>query len=67
MKATHAQANYRVGTLDKCCANCTMFTPPHNCSAIDNPVEKNMLCDYFKKRPGATNYGAMVDRARNAR
>lgn len=43
-------ANYRAGSPEKRCAQCTMFAPPHSCTAVTGYIEPAGVCDYFKRR-----------------
>ena len=47
-KPDKEDANYRMAEGDRACANCTMFQGPSHCTAIQDPVRANMLCDYFE-------------------
>jgi hypothetical protein len=48
-KATKAHANYREGSPTKHCGLCTMFRPPHGCTAVKGTIEPTDVCDYFKR------------------
>ena len=48
-KASKEEANYREGTKDKQCSQCTMFRPPDMCTAVKGDISPNDLCDYFKR------------------
>jgi len=41
-------AEYRLAEGENACANCTMFQGPSHCTAIQDPVRPNMLCNYFE-------------------
>lgn len=50
-KFEHSSVNYRKGTATKRCALCTMFrTDPIRCTAVKPPIEKDGLCDIFKRK-----------------
>lgn len=49
-KASKAQAHYRTGREQKHCAICTMFRPPHGCTAVAGSISPQALCDYFKRK-----------------
>jgi len=48
-KATHRRANYRAGSGDRRCKNCTMFRPPGSCTAVQSPIKPEDVCDYFQR------------------
>lgn len=48
MKSSKAEADYRQGKGERRCANCSMFRPPHGCTAVSGEIDRDMLCDYFK-------------------
>lgn len=48
-KATKSEAHYRKGSPSKHCGLCTMFRPPHDCTAVDGTIEPTDVCDYFKR------------------
>ena len=50
MKATKKGADYRQGSDKKRCGNCTMFRPPHDCTAVKGIISKWAVCDYFKRK-----------------
>lgn len=49
-KSTKETSNYREGNEEKRCGNCTMFRSPHECTAVKGYIEREALCDYFKRR-----------------
>jgi len=49
-KASKAEAHYRDGSLTKRCGKCTMFRPPHGCTAVEGEIEASGLCDYFERK-----------------
>jgi len=53
-KPSQDEAHYRPGEGEERCANCTMFRAPAHCTAIQDPVRADMLCDYFELKPEAT-------------
>jgi hypothetical protein len=62
MKPTHAAAHYRrARSSSRSCARCRLFDAPHHCTAIQDPVDAEMLCDFFKVRSSPTT------QVRNAR
>ena len=46
-------ANYRRGTKAEHCGLCTMFRPPHGCTAVAGLIYAEDTCDYFEKEKGA--------------
>lgn len=48
-KATKAEAEYEKGTPHKHCGLCTMFEPPHGCSAVEGKIEAYDVCKFFKR------------------
>lgn len=48
-KATKAHAHYRAGDDHRRCALCTMFRPPHGCTAVKGSISSRGLCDYFHR------------------
>lgn len=42
------EADYRPGEGERRCGGCTMFQGPSHCTAIQDPVRADMLCDYFE-------------------
>ena len=42
------EADYRPGEGERRCGGCTMFQAPSHCTAIQDPVRADMLCDYFE-------------------
>jgi hypothetical protein len=62
-KPSHEEAHYRPGEGDQRCANCTMFRPPAHCTAIEDPVRADMLCDYFELKPEAMTLAGMAGMA----
>ncbi len=61
-KATHEEADYRQGGDLRRCAFCLMFRGPRACTAVESPVSKDGLCDYFKR---GGNHGKELDRGRD--
>jgi Phage P22-like portal protein len=59
-KPTHEEADYRPGEGDRRCENCTMFRSPSHCTAIQDPVRADMLCDYFELKPEAMTLAGMA-------
>lgn len=53
-KASHIEANYRLGIGPIRCANCTMYRPPDACTAVESPIRAHDLCDYFKMKKNET-------------
>ncbi len=52
-KATKAEANYRRGSKAKRCAQCSMFRPPDDCTAVkkgEDGISPGGLCDYFERK-----------------
>jgi len=49
-KAIHKTANYRAGSGDRRCKNCTMFRPPSACTAVQSPIRPEDVCDYFQRK-----------------
>jgi hypothetical protein len=49
-KSSKAEADYRDGTPDEHCGRCTMFRPPHSCTAVDGVIHSYGVCDYFKDK-----------------
>ena len=47
-KPEKEEADYRPGEGERRCGNCTMFQAPSHCTAIQDPVRADMLCDYFE-------------------
>ena len=47
-KPTKDDADYRPGEGERRCGGCTMFQAPSHCTAIQDPVRADMLCDYFE-------------------
>jgi hypothetical protein len=56
-KATKAKANYRAGEGDRRCGLCTMFRPPHSCTAVKGKVDASGLCNYFERKKRITTRG----------
>ena len=50
MKRSHKDVNYRTGTGDRKCGLCTMFVPPRSCTAVEDPISSQGLCDLFVRR-----------------
>jgi hypothetical protein len=48
-KASKETANYRDGTANKRCGLCTMFRPPHGCTAVAGDIDHAKVCAYFKR------------------
>jgi len=59
-KPTKDEADYRVGEGERRCGACTMFQAPSHCTAIQDPVRADMLCDYFEPLDLLGNLGANV-------
>lgn len=49
-KAAKAKANYRYGTASRKCSLCSMFRPPHSCTAVLGEISPSALCDYFERK-----------------
>jgi hypothetical protein len=49
-KSTKEEANYRKGTEEEHCGDCTMFREPDSCTAVEGEIKKDDLCEYFKKK-----------------
>lgn len=49
-KASKDEADYRPGNVNEHCGICTMFRPPHTCTAVQGRVSFGGLCDYFKRK-----------------
>jgi hypothetical protein len=47
-KPAKEEADYRPGEGERRCGGCTMFQAPSHCTAIQDPVRADMLCDYFE-------------------
>ncbi len=48
---TKAETNYRKAESPaRSCGTCGSFTPPDQCSLIENPVAANMVCDLFNRK-----------------
>jgi hypothetical protein len=60
-KASKRAARYRDGTADKQCALCTMFRPPHRCTAVAGDISPQKLCDFFKRAPAPLAAGRSVN------
>jgi len=54
------EADYRVGEGERRCGACTMFQAPSHCTAIQDPVRADMLCDYFEPLDLLGNLGNNV-------
>jgi len=53
MKATKHEANYRGGSDEHRCKNCTMFRAgrvSNTCTSVRGEIGRNMLCDYFEAK-----------------
>jgi len=48
-KMDKREVNYREGTTDTRCGLCTMFMPPHGCSAVKGVIFPQDLCDLFER------------------
>lgn len=51
-KASKDEARYRNGPPHRRCRFCTMFRPPHDCTAVAGEIEASGLCNYFKRKRG---------------
>lgn len=50
-KASKATAHYRMSTNPKRkCEICTMFRPPHDCTAVEGEISAQAVCDYFERK-----------------
>lgn len=49
-KTTKEGANYRQGTPTRKCALCTMFRPPHGCTAVLGTIRPQDVCDFFRRK-----------------
>jgi Inorganic Pyrophosphatase len=47
-KLSKAAANYRTGSPDMQCSQCTMFRSPDACTAVKGEISPQALCDYFE-------------------
>ncbi len=52
LRVTKPKAHYRAGAPHRKCEFCTMFRPPHGCTAVSGEVSKDGLCDFFKRLNG---------------
>ena len=59
-KPDKEEADYRPGEGERRCGGCTMFQAPSHCTAIQDPVRADMLCDYFEPLDLLGNLGDNV-------
>lgn len=59
-KPDKEEADYRPGEGERRCGGCTMFQAPSHCTAIQDPVRADMLCDYFEPFDLLGNLGENV-------
>jgi hypothetical protein len=52
-KATKTEENYRHGNEKEHCSICTMWRPPHSCTAVAGGIEPDDLCKLFKRKKAA--------------
>lgn len=53
-KVSKATAHYRMSTNPKRkCEICTMFRPPHDCTAVEGEISAQGVCDYFERKKDA--------------
>lgn len=50
VKSSKKQADYHLGTKAKRCADCTMFEPPHRCSAVSGTIYPSGVCKFFERK-----------------
>ncbi len=58
-KTTKAQAHYRGGSTKEHCSICTMFVPPHGCSAVRGRISPWALCDLYEHKSTRAQGGAV--------
>src|SRR5581483_11872950 len=49
-KVAKAKVHYRVGSKDRHCSICTMWKPPHGCSAVKGTIAPKGVCDLYKPK-----------------
>ena len=50
-KVSKATAHYRMSVKpNRKCALCTMFRPPHDCTAVEGEISAQAVCDYFERK-----------------
>lgn len=50
-KASKEDAHYQSFPRGiQCCARCTMFRPPHDCTAVEGDVSRDGWCKFFERR-----------------
>lgn len=50
-KVSKATAHYRMSTnSNRKCEICTMFRPPHDCTAVEGEISPAGVCDYFERK-----------------
>lgn len=49
-KSSKTEADYREGDEQEHCGRCSMFRPPHSCTAVDGMICWDDVCDYFKQK-----------------
>lgn len=49
-KALKSDVHYRKGKGERRCEYCTMFRPPHGCTAVVGIIDEDDVCDLYKRR-----------------